>query len=156
MEKKMYQISEENYLRHVSEKLYLCNMLRATLRSAEDLPGTPDCANYKFMCSSMDKIVRRMVDSWDLPFCDSDEDVDGFVCIPKLMQKELLSEKGEVHPAVSMCPDCASDDWDVPIIQKEDSDLPEWYTLWLDETARQLAAQIAGHTIRLMKQAPEK
>ena len=36
MEKKMYQISEDAYLRHISEKLYLCNMLRATFRSAED------------------------------------------------------------------------------------------------------------------------
>jgi len=158
MEKKMYQISEDAYLRHVSEKLYLCNMLRATFRSAEDLPDTPDYVNFKFMCSSLDKIVQRLVDSWDMPFCDSDEDVEGFVCIPKLLQRELLSVEGEECPPVSLCPDCTSEDWDLGSVKKldaEDSGLPEWYTRWLDETAEQIAVQIVENTIRLMEQAKE-
>lgn len=157
MEKKMmYQISESDYLRHVSEKLHLCNMLRATIRSAEDLPDTPECMTFKFRCSAVDKVVQRMVDAWDMPFCDSDEDVEGFVCIPKLMQKELLSGTGEKCPPVSLCPDCTSDDWDLGSRKDMASDKPElpvWYTRWLDETAEQIAVQLVENTIRLMEQA---
>lgn len=158
MEKKMYQISEDKYLRHVSDKLFLCNMLRATIRSAADLPDIPENQEYKFMTAALDKIVRRMVDSWDLPFCDSDEDAEAFVCIPKLLQQELLTADGEECPPVSLCPDCMSDEWDLGSGKEpgsEDSDLPEWYTRWLDETAEQIAVQIVENTIRLMEQAKE-
>lgn len=100
MQNKLYWIREEDYYRHIRDKVLFYSMLRHLTHLVQMLPANRDNKEVKDLADAYTTAAGKKLDSWKLParylLSDLDED------LAELAEKELITP---AHNA-PVCLDC--------------------------------------------------
>ena len=89
MENEIYMIHEEDYLRHIDEKLELYTMLKQLIDDVNALPESEATENVRNTAAFYEDLCDIMFDGWGIPYSymmDGDPDA-----LSELMENELIT-----------------------------------------------------------------
>lgn len=142
---KMYLIHEEDYIRHIDEKLELYAMLRQTASAVKKLPDSKANKEAKRIAGIFSDRAKAMYDGWGIPdryliTADMDD-----LC--ELMENELIEpEEAGYYPDDGDCSCCDGERCCefAERIERELSGSGEAHLSELLESANELLDELAG------------